>query len=733
MSEEQILVVDDDPSVLEACAEVLTGRGYQVHEASGGQEALNHLALLNDIGSKIAAVLELDKLLDRAVRLVQESFGYHHVALFTLDRERNELAMRVRAGAFTSLFPPDHRVGLSQGMVGWVARHGETLLANDVGAEPNYINFFPEVIPTRSELSVPIRMREEIVGVLDVQSPRLHAFRENDVTVLETLADQLAVAIENARLYESVQRELSERKQAEQALRESTRQLEDRELFITRILESIPSSLVVIDRSLRIVAANRNFLEKARRKEQATLGRKIEEVFPHVLVEYTRLADTVREVFRTGRPVEGGKVSYRAPGVPTRIYYYRLIPLKHAPPVPSRVEGSGAEGAKETVENVMLLLDDITEREQLREDAQRAERHLASVVECANDLVVSLDPEGQIITWNRAAEGVSGLRAEKVKGRSLPSLCAVPQREVIAEMLRRLARGESVRNTEVNLLTTAGQEVPIAWSTSSMRDDNGRIVGIVAVGRDLTERRQLETQLVHSAKMASLGVMAGGIAHEVRNPLGIISASAQLLLERPDDARLQGECAQKICTATQRASMIIEGLLKFARPQSARMEKVSLHTVLQETISLLAHQMALQQITLEQKLQPDLPAVYGNATLLQQVFTNLILNACNAMPQGGTLTVSTQIAGTGGALSRSMPGPAPEIEIRFSDTGKGIPPEHLPHIFDPFFTTMPVGKGTGLGLSITYSIIQQHQGTIEVESHGPDQGTTFTVRLPGAR
>jgi PAS domain S-box-containing protein len=170
------------------------------------------------------------------------------------------------------------------------------------------------------------------------------------------------------------------------------------------------------------------------------------------------------------------------------------------------------------------------------------------------------------MTWNRAAERASGLRAEQVKGRSLLSLCTAAHQPAMAEMLHGLARGQGVQNTEVNLMTADGQEIPIAWSCSTMRDDTGQVIGIVAVGRDLTERRRLEVQLIQSAKIASLGVLAGGIAHEIRNPLGIISASAQLLLEHSDDSDLHSQCVEKIRTATQRASLIIEKLLKFARP-----------------------------------------------------------------------------------------------------------------------------------------------------------------------
>jgi PAS domain S-box-containing protein len=208
------------------------------------------LALLNDIGEKIAAVLELDSVLDRAACLVQESFGYHHVGLFALDREMGELVMKARAGSYVHLFSLDHRLKLGQGIVGWVGRHGQTLLANDVSAEPRYVNLYPDVVPTQSELSVPIRVGQEVVGVLDAQSPQLDAFDESDVMVLETLADQIAVAIENARLYEAVQQELTERKRAEEALRR------ERD-FSQSVIEATPALVVVLDTEGCITLFNR--------------------------------------------------------------------------------------------------------------------------------------------------------------------------------------------------------------------------------------------------------------------------------------------------------------------------------------------------------------------------------------------------------------------------------------------------------------------------------------------
>lgn len=186
------------------------------------QRRAAQLAILNGVGKQIAAVLELDNILDRATHLILENFDYHHVAIFTVDHEQAKAVMKTRAGAFIDLFPPDHSLNLGQGMVGWVAQHGERLLANDVRNEPHYVNFYPDLFPTRSELDVPIRIGQEIVGVLNIQSPQIDDFDEDDIMVIETLAGQIAAAIENARLYESAQQELIVRKRAEDALRQYT-------------------------------------------------------------------------------------------------------------------------------------------------------------------------------------------------------------------------------------------------------------------------------------------------------------------------------------------------------------------------------------------------------------------------------------------------------------------------------------------------------------------------------
>ena len=257
----------------------------------------------------------------------------------------------------------------------------------------------------------------------------------------------------------------------------------------------------------------------------------------------------------------------------------------------------------------------------------------------------------------------------------------------------------------------------ISWTFGVIRDDQGKPVGLMGAGRDLTERRRLEAQLVQSAKMASLGTMAGGMAHELRNPLAVASGAAQMLLKREEDGFIK-ECSDRIYSGIKRASDIIENLLRFSQVSGTKTNPVDINSVLDGTLSLLNHQISLEKIKIVKDYTPTLPSVLANRNRLQQVFMNLIINAMDAMRENkGELRLQTKN------------GDNHSVKISVRDSGSGIPKENIPRIFDPFFTTKAKEQNTGLGLFITYGIIRDYQGNIAVESE-PGKGTAFIVTLP---
>ncbi len=235
------------------------------------------------------------------------------------------------------------------------------------------------------------------------------------------------------------------------------------------------------------------------------------------------------------------------------------------------------------------------------------------------------------------------------------------------------------------------------------------------------ELREMQAHLIQSEKLASLGKLAAGIAHEINNPLGGILIYSHLLLEETNKNSPLYENLKKIVRETSRCKNIVKGLLEFARPKEPEMSMININEVVDSSMAIMERQALFQNIKINKLYASDLPKMIGDAAQLQQVFINIILNAAEAMNGNGSLTINTSLDKNGSFIA-----------ISFSDTGHGIREEDKIRVFEPFFTTKEVGKGTGLGLAISYSIIQKHQGTIEVQSEA-GKGSTFTVKLPVTR
>lgn len=472
------------------------------------------------------------------------------------------------------------------------------------------------------------------------------------------------------------------------------------ERLYTMLLDAIPSSVLLIDQNMRVVSANRNFLEKGQRTLANSIGRKLEEVFPTVILDQMDIVRRIRDVSKNNQPTRGERMTYRAPGVPIRTYYYSLLPFTWD----GRVEG------------IILLMDDVTEQVLLSEEVRRVERHLASIVDGASDLILSMDRNGRILTWNEAAERLSGYVAAEARERYFYEFFVDDDETDIREIISFIDTGKHARTKECPLKTKEESYIFVSWVFSPLKDSANNTAGIVAVGRDLTERRKLEMELLQTQKLAALGVMAGGIAHEIRNPLAICSSSAQFLLDEDNTPEFRRECVEKIQNGIQRTSTIIENLLKYSHPSTSKTTIIDLVSIIKETLTLVAYQTKILKIEIKASFPRESIMVQGMATLLQQVFMNLFLNAIAAMPSGGVLGINLRTVDS-------------KVWVQVTDTGSGIGKNEIDKIFDPFYTTSAVGKGTGLGLSICYSIVRQHQGTIEVES-AKGRGSVFTVKLP---
>lgn len=366
------------------------------------------------------------------------------------------------------------------------------------------------------------------------------------------------------------------------------------------------------------------------------------------------------------------------------------------------------------IDNSLLLRSEREKAAQLAHLKQFSE----SIIESVNVGILVIDQSGRITTWNSALESMLGItREEALAAEALDifneemvaTIRAVAGVEGwVAENVRHLYKFRTLRRDDT--------EIVINLSLAPFEDAARTLAGTLVVVEDVSDRLQLEEQLQQSDKLNSIGLLAAGVAHEVNTPLAGIKSYTQMLLSQLSEDDPKRRTLLKVLAQTERASGIVNNLLNFSRTSGTDFAPVDVNRVLDDTLQLLEVQLRKSEIEVVKRYADDLPEAYGNAGKLQQVFMNLILNARDAMPEGGTLELETELADQ-------------MLIVRVRDTGIGIAPQNMNKIYDPFFTTKGVGQGTGLGLALTYGIVQEHAGRIFVESQ-PGRGTTFTIKIP---
>ena len=365
------------------------------------------------------------------------------------------------------------------------------------------------------------------------------------------------------------------------------------------------------------------------------------------------------------------------------------------------------------------------------EEYERLKEFSENIVESINVGILAADLEDRVESWNTQIEQLSGVQRDHALGKKLSELFP----HELAEQFARVRGETGIHHIYKFVLKPAsngngngnghgnGNGVPAKFRESTLNiaiaplvSKDQEQIGRLIIFDDVTDRAELEQRLVQADKLSSIGLLAAGVAHEVNTPLAVISTYAQMLAKQVAEDSQKSLILDKIAKQTFRASEIVNSLLNFSRTSTTSFGNVGVQRVIQETLSLLEHQLQKAGVQVETHFEEELPPVHGNTGKLQQVFLNLFLNARDAMSGGGTLEVR---AWAEGARAR----------IEVADTGPGIAPENLHRIYDPFFTTKTARKGTGLGLSVTYGIIQEHGGSIEV-SNRPSGGARFRIELP---
>jgi PAS domain S-box-containing protein len=372
-----------------------------------------------------------------------------------------------------------------------------------------------------------------------------------------------------------------------------------------------------------------------------------------------------------------------------------------------------------TIRQFRGLMLDVTEQKMFQAQLQRERDFNQKILNATQSMILVLDTAGLISYANRRCYE-AGYKQEEIIGRRLVDMVESGQRQEFDSALETTAHGQQVENLELRAKRSDGTTGHFSISLSPMRDEQNAVNSVVVVMTDITDAALLQAKLAHSERMATIGRLVAGVAHEVNNPLAAILGFTDLLLENTEVPANAREDLQIILQETQRTKDIVQDLLSFARQRPVKRELVNVSSVLRQTTKLRGYDFASHGVEVNEEYDEQLPAIFGDSQQLQQVFLNLLNNAYDAIEESGRRgRIFLRTAHTG-----------QWIEISITDNGTGI--VDVERIFDPFFTTKQTGKGTGLGLSICYGIVRAHGGEIQCRNNANGEGSTFSIRIPVA-
>ena len=536
--------------------------------------------------------------------------------------------------------------------------------------------------------AMPFILGDDFVGTVAVITDRVEGLKKPDV--IESLVNQVGLA--------------AKRNRAEEALRESEEKL-------AKVFHS-STNLVAITRQDdgRIVDVNTAYIRASGLVAKDAIGRTALELglWPSAEVREACLA-RLREAgrlrdFETNLLFKAGEITVLASCEP--------------------LEMNGEH-------HWLWEFRDVTERKKAEEALRRTNDMLSALINSSPLAIDTLDCNGNVTLWNPAAEAVFGWTEAEVLGRFLPIVPAEAKDEFLG-YLSMVFAGETLRGKEVRRMGKGGSLVDLRVWAAPLRDCDGEVIGCVSVLDDMTERKQLKAQLRQSQRLEAVGRLAGGMAHEFKNLLMGISSYAEILQMNLGPDHPEFETANELLQCVDRAAKLAGKLQAFGRRQPLEIRPTDLNALVTESKGLLEHLLG-EHIDIKLYLCPEPPVANVDPGQIEQVLTNLTINARDAMPRGGKLSIKTRVTSIDDLIIRQSHDLNQDryVEISVTDTGSGISDDMVNQIFEPFFTTKGSDGRVGLGLSVTYGIVKQHKGFVEVKS-APGEGSSFLVYLPAA-
>jgi PAS domain S-box-containing protein len=659
------------------------------------RERAVRLELVHHIAKKTIAILEVDELLHQVVYLIQDRFQYHNVAIFLVDGE-NVVLKASAMKSYQKLEGKFHLKVGKEGISGWVAKQDKPYCSGDVRKDERFLALTTKT-KVRSEAAVPIHLKGRVLGVLDVQCNSLDAFSDIDIYTIQTIADQLAVVIINAQLFESRQRELVEKKQAE------------KQLAIFHLLaESSGQGICIADLDKKTIYMNPTLLRLLGKKNTETIGSPFTDYYPLDAQERMSM-EIIPKVLKDGQWKGESLLAIKD---------YETIPI---------------------IENMFLIRDhkgthlgfadmvtDITERKLVEETLRESEEKYRYLVEWANDGILIIRDD-RIIFGNRAAANIIGLSVEALSGTKLEAFLSKRELKEIGKNYIRYRKDLKIPTVfELQHLGENGKNIDVEISMGDIHYE-GEEAFLVFI-RDITTRKKAqEASLLaeRANRFASLSTLTAGISHEINQPLTALKVEVDGLLYWKDKhpQKLPESLVESllfISSEADKINQIIQHMRSLIKPQQTESRELMLNQAIQDALTLIDQRLKSHGIKLVLDLDTLCPVILGQKTAVEQIMVNLVSNAIRAFDRvdrpDKKIAIITRASGD-------------KCIIKVIDNGPGIQEEQLSKIFDPFFTTSMNEECQGLGLAIVQNLVNVMGGTIAT-SNNEESGACFTIIFP---
>ncbi len=681
------------------------------------------LSVFNTFASVLTSHTDTDTIMQETIDALLQQMEADAGWLYVYDEERGELLLKTQKGLGEDLLKKISPLRPGEGFNGKVLAARRPLLVKNASIDPRVTH---RDTGMESMAGVLISSRGNILGVLGVASRKSSFFTAMDIQLLSTIASQLGVAIENTKLIGQLQDKMRHIELISELSGIINSSLSIGTVF--RIMVSEIRKLIGYSRSSLLLFNERanNLLIFALDTEMRTVMKKG--------VRAPLEGTSAGWVIRNNRPWISRDLEQTDFPLDRKLFDEGIRSTISIPLFTDKMLGvfnlDSTEKGKYSEKDLQVLLPAAKhisialENALLFEEVSREKREWEKTFDAITDMVWIEDGGQRVIRANQTLLAKTGLSTSEVAGKrcwEILDMIGITSEDCLCSDTRS-HKGPSFRE-----LKGAGGSIFHFWAYPLI-DDEGRLYAIVHYLKDVTARKRLEQQLVRSDRLASLGTLVAGIAHEINNPLGIIAGYAEALLDRAKDGPLPDlrefedfpEYLETIHNEIFRCKDILRSLLDFARPSCGTFREIDINELIKEVILLVNHRAKRLSHNIAFRLNRDLPKISADPGSLRQLFMNVIINSIYFTPEKGRIVISS-----------SYDEDADMVRVSVKDSGTGIQPEVLGKVFDPFFTTKPVGEGTGLGLAICHKIVEEHGGSIDADSE-PGLSTTFTIRLPAS-